>query len=72
MSDQDLMLEILKQLQADLSSVKKDVGELKEGQIRIREDVHSLSGHVLSLERTQHAFDNRLQRIEKRLDLVDA
>ena len=72
MGNQDLMLEILKQLQTDLSSVKKDVGELKEGQIRIREDVNSLSGHVLSLERTQHAFDNRLQRIEKRLGLIDA
>ena len=71
-ADQNLMLEILKQIQGDMAVVIKDVQELKSGQIRIREDIHSQSGHIISLEKSVLDLDERVQRIEKRLDLVEA
>ena len=66
----DLIYEVLKQMQSDLSTVKHDIGELKEGQMRLREDVHSLSGRVLQVERSLFSLDERLLRVERRLDLV--
>ena len=69
---QDLMLEILKQIQCDLSFLKKDTQGLKQGQVRTREDIDSSAGHVISLEKSILDLDGCVQRFEKRLDLVDA
>ena len=71
-ANQSLVLEILKQIQGDMATMKADIHELKQGQVRIREDVHANSGHVISLEKTIMDLDQRVQRIEKRLDLVEA
>lgn len=71
-SDPRLVLEILKQIQVDTSTMKADIQELKQGQVRIREDVHSTSGHIISLEKTIMDLDRRVKRIETRLELVDA
>lgn len=71
-ADQSLVLEILKKIQGDTSAMKADIQELKQGQVRIREDLHINSGHVISLEKSILDLDQRVQRIEKRLDLVEA
>lgn len=71
-ADESLVLEILKQIQADIAVMKGDLQELKQGQVRIREDVHSTGGHVISLEKSIMDLDQRIQRIEKRLELVEA
>jgi len=71
-ADQSLVLEILKRIQADTSMMKLGIQELKHGQVRIREDVHSTSGHIISLEKAMMDLDRRVKRIETRLELVEA
>ena len=75
----NLMLEILKQIQSDIGTLKRGQEELKVSAMGIREDIHglngeihSLGGRILNLEKSSHSMDVRLQRIEKRLDLIDA
>jgi archaellum component FlaC len=68
----ELMYELLKQIQGDVSHLKTAVHELKQGQIRIRNDIHELKGDVLRLEQSNAGIEIRLDRIEKRLDLVEA
>lgn len=69
---QNLMLEILKRIQADLSDMKDDMRDFKDGQIRVRNEINDLRGDILRLERSNAGIDARLSRIERRLDLVDA
>lgn len=68
----ELMFEVLKDLQQRLGRIEGSVKELHMGQVGIREDLHSLSGRVLSSEKTMLTVDDRLQRIERRLELVEA
>jgi len=69
---QNLMLEILKRIQADLSEMKDDMRDFKDGQIRVRNEINDLRGDILRLERSNAGIEVRLSRIERRLDLVDA
>ena len=48
----ELMHELLKQTQADVSPVKDGQHELKQGQIRIRNEIHELKGDILRLEQS--------------------
>ena len=66
------ILEILKRIQADLADVKQDIRDLKMR-------VGILEGHMSGLVAAQHLTnerldrtDERIARIERRLDLVDA
>ena len=69
---QNLMLEILKRIQADLSEMKDDMRDFKDGQIRVRNEINDLRGDILRLERSNAGIEARISRIERRLDLVDA
>ncbi len=69
---QNLMLEILKRIQADLSEMKDYMRDFKDGQIRVRNEINDLRGDILRLERSNAGIEARLSRIERRLDLVDA
>ena len=69
---QNLMLEILKRIQADLSEMKDDMRDFKDGQIRVRNEINDLRGDILRLERSNAGIETRISRIERRLDLVDA
>lgn len=71
-AEKSLMLEILKQIQRDVAVLKHGQEELKSSLIIVREDIHSLSGRVLGLEKSQVAVEQRLARIEKRFELVEA
>ena len=68
----ELMHELMKQMHGSLARIEKDTGELKQGQIRIRDDLNTMRGDDLRLERMIAELDSRLERIEKRLDLVEA
>ena len=68
---ESLMLEILKRLQADMSELKFDIHDIK-----VRTGLPE--GHVASLLAAQHHTNERLdrlssrvERIERRLDLVE-
>lgn len=65
----ELMYEVLKKIQADVS-------ELKHGQQSIRQELISVRGHMLSMQNDIHNIylrfdrhDERLERIERRLEL---
>jgi chromosome segregation ATPase len=69
---ESLILEILKKIQADLAEMKQDIRDLT-----VR--VGLVEGHVSHLIAAQHhsnerldRMSNRIERIEQRLNLVDA
>lgn len=66
----DLMFEVLKSMQGDLARVKADVSDIKETQLRLREDVHHLRADVLRFERIDVETQVRLDRIDKHLELM--
>lgn len=68
----DLIFEVLKKIQGDLSILKNDVTDLKTMQIRTREEINHLSADILRLERMQAETNVRLDRIERRLELTTA
>ena len=68
----ELLYEVLKQIQRRLDRIEKTLKELHSSQISIREDFHRLEGGQLRLERMDAETQLRLERIEKRLSLVDA
>jgi hypothetical protein len=71
-ADQNLMLEILKQLQADSANTRRRVGDIHELLIECRKDIHGLEGHSIRHDGQYAQIERRLERIERRLDLVDS
>ena len=69
---ENFILEYLKAIRASQERVETEVGDLKQGQIRIRNDINDLRGDNLRLERMIAEIGVRVERIEKRLDLVEA
>jgi predicted nucleic acid-binding Zn-ribbon protein len=68
---ENLVLEILRRMQADMTEMKSDIKDLKTGQIEIRMQLHSMDGNVLRQERTIAAVQVKVDRIETRLDFTD-
>jgi hypothetical protein len=68
----ELMYEVLKSIQADIAVMKGDIRELKEGQISLRTQIHSMHGDALRQERTIAGLHLDMDRIKARLDLTDA
>ncbi len=67
----ELMFEVLKQIREDTSA-------LKLGQMEIKGEIQALRGHMLAMQQDIHNIyttvarhDLRLDRIERRLDLVE-
>lgn len=67
-----LIYEVLKQLQADMAQVKATQADHTQQFLRMREDINNLRSDDLRLETLQTQMLMRLERIEKRLDLVEA
>ena len=68
---ESLILEILKRMQADMAGIKQELSDLKMR-------VNILEGHIQGLLAAQHLtndrldrMDQRIARIETRLDLVE-
>ena len=75
---QDLMLEILKSLQARLAQVDGKVDELKKemqasrtSQNGIRQEITSVFQEISSVHATLVRHEGRLDRIEQRLELSE-
>lgn len=68
----ELMYEVLKKIQDDVAGMKTDLADVKNVQLRMREDFHNFQGDLLRLERLIAGVDLRLQRVERRLELTDA
>ena len=68
----ELMFEILKQPQKDMTDIKSTLIDHTRQFIRIREELNGLRGDDIRREVLQTKMDARLQRIENRLSLSDA
>ncbi|MDO9459800.1 MAG: hypothetical protein Q7N95_06750 [Alphaproteobacteria bacterium] len=68
----ELIYEILKQIQERLNRHELMLKDLQTGQIRIREELNGLRGDDIRREVMQARMDQRLERIENRLNLSDA
>ena len=68
----DLIYEILKDIQTRLSHVEENTRDLVKGQLRIRKDVNDLRGDIIRHDENFAQIESRLDRIEKRLNLVEA
>jgi hypothetical protein len=66
-----LVMDILRKIQSDLADVKTRGQDLATGLTGIREQLHVMEGNALRMERTVATVLVRLDRIEKRLELVD-
>ncbi|MCP8891563.1 hypothetical protein [Sphingomonas faeni] len=69
--NESVMLEILKRIQSDMSEVKADVSDLR---LRMTATEEHLATLVMSTAGINHRLDrlsNRVERIERRLDLVE-
>lgn len=60
----DIVVPMLRQLQADMSNVKEDLHNIK---VRVT----SIEAGFAVLNRRMDSFDFRLERIERRLNLIE-
>jgi len=67
-----LIYEVLKSIQGSVADIRSTLQDHARLLHRIREDINAMRGDDLRLEAMQAAMDNRLERIERRLDLADA
>ena len=65
----ELVYEMLKRMQADISNVKESVRELRQDNISIRSQLHTMQGDINNLRASVGHIEMRLDRIESRLDL---
>ncbi len=63
--------ERLERMEADLQDVKRRLTALEESQARMHQDVAGVRGDYAGLQLRMDRFDDRLARIERRLDLTE-
>ncbi len=67
--DADLVYEILKRIQMDIALLKEGQRDLRQDNLSIRNQIHSMQGDINSLRGAFAQMDQRLDRIENRLEL---
>jgi uncharacterized UPF0160 family protein len=65
----ELIFEVLKKIQDNVAHIRTRVDDHDQQFIAMREQIHNLEGHILRLDRQ---MVERLGRIERRFELVDA
>lgn len=72
MSDTDnLVLEDLRTMRIDLGDIKKIVVDLAQQLIGLRKPIHALEGNALRIEEGMARVELRVEKIEKRVGLID-
>ena len=67
--DADLVYEVLKRIQADIALLKEGQRDLRQDNLSIRNQIHNMQGDINSLRGSFAQMDQRLDRIENRLEL---
>ncbi|QBK30411.1 hypothetical protein [Roseitalea porphyridii] len=67
---QELMFEILKNLQGEVRMLREGQRDIKEELIAVRLHQHAAQGELNALLSRMGGVENRLERIERRLDIV--
>lgn len=68
----DLIYEVLKDVQHRITNVEQSTKDNRVGIANIRKDIHRVEGHILRQDDALLNVDERLTRIERRLQLADA
>ncbi|MBK8508987.1 MAG: hypothetical protein IPL51_10150 [Candidatus Competibacteraceae bacterium] len=71
-ADFNLMLEILKRLQADMAEAKRDIAAIRVEMAAMGQQLAGLTAAVYSGKTEMDDLRRRVERIERRLDLTDA
>ncbi|MGO4436195.1 hypothetical protein [Rhizobium sp. RAF56] len=66
---QDLMFEILRKIQADISSLKEGQRDIRHDINGLRNHMHVLQGDINSLQSSTTQILDRVDRIDNRLEL---
>ena len=64
--------ERLERIEVDMRDVKRRLTALEESQARMHQDIAAIRGDYAGLQLRMDRFDERLARIERRLDLAEA
>jgi DNA anti-recombination protein RmuC len=67
--NQDLLFEILRRIQTDISSLKEGVRDLRHDFNGLRNHMHVMQGDINHLHSVNTQILDRLERIESRLEL---
>jgi predicted nuclease with TOPRIM domain len=66
--DNAFSLELLKRIQADVAHIRERMDDHHQQIIYVREQINGLQGEIIRLDKH---FSQRLDRIERRLELAD-
>lgn len=67
----NLMLEHLKRIQADLGELKKLRSEVRDGFASMRQHLGAINSDINLLERRAFAVEEDMERVKRRLDIID-
>ena len=67
--DADLVYEVLKRIKTDIALLKEGQRDLRQDNLAIRNQIHAMQGDINSLRGSFAQMDQRLDRIENRLEL---
>ena len=68
----ELIYEVLKKMQDDIASIKLEIREMRGEMHSIRMHIHAVENDVNNLYALYGKLDQRLERVERRLDLAEA
>jgi predicted nucleic acid-binding Zn-ribbon protein len=68
---ENLVLEILRRLQTDMTDLKQGQRSLRDELIGVRQQLHAMQGDILRQEQDIAGILVKLDRINTRLDLAD-
>jgi hypothetical protein len=69
---ENVVLEILKRMQADMGEIKNDVGDMRLRMTATEEHLSTLVMSTAGINHRLDRFSTRVERIERRLDPTDA
>jgi hypothetical protein len=69
---ENLILERLRRIAQQIEDVRGDLSDLKIRMTAVEEGLNSVQTSVVGLNSRMDRFDERLSRVERRLDLKDA
>ena len=67
--DADLVYEVLKRIQADIALLKEGQRDLRQDNLAIRNQIHSMQGDINSIRGSMAQMDQRRARTKNRLEL---
>jgi predicted nucleic acid-binding Zn-ribbon protein len=67
-----MIYELAKDVQSEVNQLEQSVRDLVQGQLRIRKDINDVRGDIIRHDENFAQIEVQLDRIAKRLGLIDA